>query len=726
MFINLLLIGIVSILGQVIILRELSVAFYGIELIYILTIGIWLLWTGIGALIGRKSRRHGPGLIVLLFILMGITLPLDMAFIRGSRVLFGGVRGAYLPFIQQLIIISLALLPICLNFGILFQKAAKLYVRNHSRTLASAYAIESAGGVIGGLLSTLFLKFGVQNLNIALICAIFAFSAAFVYQDRRRQHIVRLTAALFIFTLVMASLQSSNIDRWMTGWNHPNLLDSRDTPYGRITVRSLHDQLSIFENDALNFETEGTTAEEFAHLSALHHDDPKRILLLGGGIEGLIRELLKYSPQQIDYVELNSRMLNMLQQHIPSDIRNSLTAENVRVITADPRRYIEDCESYDLIISAMPEPTSGQTNRFYTREFFKGCAAKLNPGGILTFRLRASENLWTPQLKLRTVSIFRALKTEFSHATVLPGVTNIIIASNEPLQTDPVFLGDRLARLGISTKLIIPEYIRYLYSNDRFHEVKEIIETTFAPVNSDDLPICYQYAVVIWLSQFYPQLAFHDMNLSGANGKSSYISLGILFSIIILTFILLRWRFWIRRIVLVGVAGFIGMVMETLLILHYQTKSGILYQDIGLLLTAFMLGLTTGAYLTNRWIRPASLSASPPSSKNRWRQGALLVVGFCLINALIMLTLKAPMMSSLIVIAIMLVLTGAFVAAVFAYASLDRISDQVSVISPLYAADLIGGCLGGLAGVLFLVPMIGLSSTAGLISGFAVVCLLLI
>ena len=726
MSINLLLIGIVSILGQVIILRELSVAFYGIELIYILAIGIWLLWTGIGALIGRRISRHGPGLIVFLFILMGITLPLDIAFIRSSRVLFGGVPGAYLPFIHQLIIISLALLPVCLNFGILFQKAAGLYVKNHNSTLACAYAIESAGGVIGGLLSTLFLKFGVQNLNITLVCAILSFGSAFVYQGRRHQPVIRLIAMMFIFTLAMTSLQSSNIDRWMTGWNHPNLLDTRDTPYGRITVRSLHNQLSIFENDALNFETEGTTAEEFAHLSALHHEDPQRILLLGGGVEGLVRELQKYSPQRIDYVELNSRMLDMLQQHIPSDIQNSLTTENVRVITADPRRYIDDCESYDLIISAMPEPTSGQTNRFYTREFFQGCAAKLNPGGILTFRLRASENLWTPHLKLRTVSIIRALKSSFPHVTVLPGVTNIIIASKEPLETDPVCLGERLTGLGISTRLVTPEYINYLYTNDRFHEIKEILETTCAPVNSDNLPICYQYAVMIWLSQFYPQLAFHNMNLTGAGGKGSWILFGILFSIVILTFLILRRKFWRRRIILVAVAGFIGMVMETLLILHYQMKSGILYQDIGLLLTAFMLGLTIGAYLTNSWIRPSSLSATSPYNKNRWGQGAILITGFCLLNTVMMLTLKVPIMSSLIAIAVMLVLTGAFVAAVFAYASLDRITDQARVISPLYAADIIGGCFGGLAGVLFLIPMTGLSSTAGLMSGFAVVCLLLI
>ena len=57
MTLELIVIGLVSILGQVTILRELSVAFYGIELVYILAIGLWLLGTAVGAMIGYRRRR---------------------------------------------------------------------------------------------------------------------------------------------------------------------------------------------------------------------------------------------------------------------------------------------------------------------------------------------------------------------------------------------------------------------------------------------------------------------------------------------------------------------------------------------------------------------------------------------------------------------------------------------------------------------------------------------
>ena len=44
-----------------------------------------------------------------------------------------------------------------------------------------------------------------------------------------------------------------------------------------------------------------------------------------------------------------------------------------------------------------------------------------------------------------------------------------------------------------------------------------------------------------------------------------------------------------------GFAGFGGMVLESAMMLHYQTQSGALYQNMGILFMAFMLGMSAGA-----------------------------------------------------------------------------------------------------------------------------------
>ena len=72
--------------------------------------------------------------------------------------------------------------------------------------------------------------------------------------------------------------------------------------------------------------------------------------------------------------------------------------------------------------------------------------------------------------------------------------------------------------------------------------------------------------------------------------------------------------------------------------------------------------------------------------------------------------------AGLLRISLLLVLSGFFVAGVFAYASPRRAGDPTTVVAPLYAADLIGGCLGSILASLVLAPLAGLAISAYLMA----------
>jgi len=705
MSVSLLSIGLISILGQVVLLRELNVSFYGVELIYLLALGIWLFWTAIGAVIGRRIHLPSLNHIAVLFIIFGIALPLDIVFIRSSRLLFGGVPGAYLTFLQQLIAVVISVLPAGLLSGLLFQWSAKAYVTT-GRTLAVAYAIESAGGLIGGLLATLFLRWGLQNCSIAFVCALASVITPLVVLRGFRTSLLRWTATVLACIFLVLLWKTSPLDRQMTIWNHPNLLESSDSPYGRITVTRLYNQISVFENDALAFETEGTEAEYFCHLAALQHPNPQHVLILGGGIEGIIREIAKYTPKRIDYVELNPVMLNLVTRYLPDDIRKSLREPNVHIIFADPRQYLKESGTYDLILVGMPEPTSGQANRFYTQEFFEQCAAKLNPGGILGFRLRSAENLWTLPLTRRTVSIYRALQAVFPEVLFLPGTMNIVTASREPLPRTAEVMSRRLQDQKIVTRLISTNYIRYLFTNDRFFEISNLLMRETALPNTDVRPVCYQYAFMIWLSKFYPRIALVDLSSIMDKGFLKPPLSLLLWICLPLIFLISRFLPACRRVLLVACAGFLGMVLETILILYYQVKHGVLYQDIGLLLMSFMAGLAFGAIIINR----VMVRMIDRQKLLQW-YGVGLFIGFCLLCTVIATKVTLSTTAGLAQTSLLLAAAGFLVAGIFAYASLYGIQDQKSIISPLYSADLIGGCLGSLVGSLILIPVLGMDAT---------------
>ena len=180
------IVGLISILGQVVLLRELNVASFGVELVYILALGFWLAATALGALSCRSSRATRPGLLTIPLLLFAALLPLAVAFARGSRVLAGGVPGAYLPFGEQIVTIGITLLPAGFLTGWLFRRAAGLFV-SEGRTVAAAYAIESAGGIAGGLVSSLGLHWGVQNFVLALTGSLIAAAAPLLITAGARQ-----------------------------------------------------------------------------------------------------------------------------------------------------------------------------------------------------------------------------------------------------------------------------------------------------------------------------------------------------------------------------------------------------------------------------------------------------------------------------------------------------------------------------------------------------------
>ncbi len=59
--VSLFLTGFVSLIGQIVLLRELNVAFFGVELIYLIALGVWLLLTALGTIAVR--RRASPSRI---------------------------------------------------------------------------------------------------------------------------------------------------------------------------------------------------------------------------------------------------------------------------------------------------------------------------------------------------------------------------------------------------------------------------------------------------------------------------------------------------------------------------------------------------------------------------------------------------------------------------------------------------------------------------------------
>lgn len=696
--------GLVTLWGQVVLLRELLVAFYGSELAVLVGLGLLMLATAAGALVGRGLRPPREASAGRTFLAFAAALLSLFLLLRALRVLFRGVPGADLPIGQQLAGLALALLPFGLLAGLLFQRSAALFV-SVGGSVGRAYALESLGSLLGGLLATLLAAAGVQNLASALLCA--ATAAAVVCARRGAQALMQRAMAGALCVAFLAGLPfSEGWDLRLTGLNLPGLLAVRDTPYGRTAVTGSAGQVAVFQDGALLAESQGVSAEAFVHMAALECPSPAHVLLLGGTAEGLTGEILKHGPSRVEVVEIDRRAQDLLAPLLPRDHRAYLADPRVARVFADPRRHLARGGLYDLILCAAPEPASGQANRFYTREFFALAKRHLAPKGVLAFRLRSAENFWSKALAVRNESVLRALRAAFPHVLVLPGAEDLVLASPSPLARDPSLLVARLGERHLETRLVSPRYIAYLLTNDRVAGAERTLRMTRAPENTDARPACYPCTLFLWLARFFPSLG-----TSAPEGPlpvpwllAPPLALGI-------AGLALRERRR-RRALFVAGAGFVGMLLEGALLLAYQTRCGALYQDLGLLLTCFMGGLGLGAWVADR-------------SGSERRAGRLVAGSAAAIALLCAFATGWEVPFGPALLAALLAGAGACVGAAFAWAGRAGDGPAPARAATLYAADLAGGCLGALLGSLLFLPFAGLPASAAMAALMGVVLLFL-
>ncbi|MCI4397491.1 MAG: hypothetical protein JHC34_01500 [Acidobacteria bacterium] len=687
-----------TLLGQVVLLRELCVACYGSELAYLLGLGAVMTGTALGALAGQRWPASSQEQPRFLLLFLAILLPASAVVARLLTVLFHGTPGAFLPFPEQLAGAFFAMSPAGFVGGLLFQRCAAISA-GEKTSLARAYAIESLGSMAGGAASALLLAFGVSNFSAGLLCGAASLPVALLPRNGNRRRWLWVFAAPAIVILAASFAFAGKIDRGLNGLTHPGVVLQKDTPYGRLLVTRSEGQMAVFLNGALAYESQGTSAEEFVHPATLEVACPDAVLIMGGATSGLAAEVLRHHPKRVVDVELDAALVDGISPFLPPESREALADKRVKVEIADPRRYLENNGQWDLILCAMPGPDSLGANRFYTREFFERCKNRLLPGGVLAFRLQSAENLWTPLMLQRAASIHGALSSVFADTLVLPGTTNLYMASMSRLAREPELLAARYQERGIEARLVTPQYIRYLLTNDRTAEVASLLASTKAEANSDARPVCYPLALLLHLSRLFPRLGTIALPRPETFSPWLWGAAIIATAMIFIT----RKNKRASALILAAAAGFSGMVLETGLLLAYQSSRGALFQEIGLLLTLFMAGLSAGAAAAGRF--------APRQAWFNWAASLALAST----AALAAICVRSGVAWNIFSAGALILCAGFSSGCLFGVAAFMR----EKAGGAIYGADLIGGVIGAIGGGAIMLPFFGLAPSALFVAAIA-------
>lgn len=171
-----------------------------------------------------------------------------------------------------------------------------------------------------------------------------------------------------------------------------------------VSINTKFQKLEIFENSffgkvlTLDGIVQTTEKDEyfyhemFVHVPFVSYSlaakkDPERVLIIGGGDGGILREVLKYpSIKQAIMIELDEEVTKECEKHMPSLNNSAFKDKRADVKFIDGIEYIKraakDGEKFDAILVDSTDPI-GAAEPLFTEEFYKNCNICLNKSGIL-------------------------------------------------------------------------------------------------------------------------------------------------------------------------------------------------------------------------------------------------------------------------------------------------------------------------------------------------------
>jgi len=123
--------------------------------------------------------------------------------------------------------------------------------------------------------------------------------------------------------------------------------------------------------------------EMIVHVPMAVHPSAEKVLVIGAGDGGVIRELARYDDiSHIDMVEIDEQVVEVCRKYLPKTAC-SLDDPRVHIHYQDGLKFIRRCENeYDLIIVDSTDPF-GPGEGLFTKEFYGNCFKALKEDGIM-------------------------------------------------------------------------------------------------------------------------------------------------------------------------------------------------------------------------------------------------------------------------------------------------------------------------------------------------------
>jgi len=190
---------------------------------------------------------------------------------------------------------------------------------------------------------------------------------------------------------------------------YQDLMVFESTHWGKVLV--LDGVMQLSERDEMSYQ------EMLAQIPLHSHQDPKRVLIVGGGDGGIMREVCKHpGVQEVVQVEIDEAVPRVCKRFFPT-LATSFDDPRVTLKIEDAVKYIEGCEDgrFDVLIVDSSDP-DGPAEKLFSAEFYAQAHRILTEDGVMAAQ---GECYWIHQhLMVPLLEQSRKLWSSAEYATI--------------------------------------------------------------------------------------------------------------------------------------------------------------------------------------------------------------------------------------------------------------------------------------------------------------------
>ncbi len=157
---------------------------------------------------------------------------------------------------------------------------------------------------------------------------------------------------------------------------YQDVLIFESTDYGKVLV--LDNVIQCTERDEFSYQ------EMITHLAMNSHPNPKKVLVIGGGDGGVLREVVKHEcVEEAVLCDIDEAVIRLSKQYLPG-MAAGFEHPKVKVHIGDGFKFLDDYkDAFDVIITDSSDP-EGPAEMLFKKSYFQLLYSALREGGVIT------------------------------------------------------------------------------------------------------------------------------------------------------------------------------------------------------------------------------------------------------------------------------------------------------------------------------------------------------